>query len=203
MKQHSIDTLRSDGDWLCFDFINTVHDYTEDEPYDYLASYKDLLDWLEKNDLLTAEKREELESFAMDNRKKADDSLQHFLTARKTLYHFFSAIARNEIPAKNIQADFNALLEETLSRLRLKVLQPSEVQFHWDHQGDLTFPLAPVIKSAYDLLTSDMLDRIKECGACGWLFLDRSKNQSRKWCSMETCGSNVKAKRYYHKSRND
>ena len=56
-----------------------------------------------------------------------------------------------------------------------------------------------VAESAVDLLTHGPLDRVGECPACGWLFLDTSRNGRRAWCSMETCGSRVKSRRYYER----
>lgn len=201
MKERTIDTLPLDGGWLCLDFINTVHDYTEEKPFDYLTSYVDFLDWSEKVGLLTPSLRKELESYAHKNQEQAENTHAHLIEARKVLYELFFAIARNKIPDGNAQADFNSLLPETMSHLHLKVTQPSDVQTQWQKHNNLKYPLYPIVKSAYDLLTSELLERVKECGSCGWLFLDQSKNKSRKWCSMETCGSNVKAKRYYHRNK--
>ncbi|MGZ8750503.1 MAG: CGNR zinc finger domain-containing protein [Pseudonocardia sp.] len=53
-----------------------------------------------------------------------------------------------------------------------------------------------VTVAAYDLLTGGRLHRVKHCAQCHWLFLDRSKNGSRRWCSMEDCGASVKMRRY-------
>jgi predicted RNA-binding Zn ribbon-like protein len=63
--------------------------------------------------------------------------------------------------------------------------------------------LAPIVKSAADLLLSDMLDRVKQCEGdpCGWLFLDTSRNRSRRWCSMEDCGNRAKARRFYQRKK--
>jgi predicted RNA-binding Zn ribbon-like protein len=53
-------------------------------------------------------------------------------------------------------------------------------------------------QQALDLLTGDELPRLRECpieaGGCGWLFLDHSRNGSRRWCRMADCGNKVKAK---------
>jgi len=57
-----------------------------------------------------------------------------------------------------------------------------------------------VARSAAELLTSDNVDRVRECEddrGCGYLFIDQSKNRSRRWCSMESCGNRAKARRYY------
>ena len=53
-----------------------------------------------------------------------------------------------------------------------------------------------VARAAYDLLTGDHLARVKVCAGCHWLFLDQSKNGSRRWCSMEDCGTSAKMRRY-------
>ena len=59
--------------------------------------------------------------------------------------------------------------------------------------------LDPIIKSAADLLVSPELKRVKQCAddACGWLFMDKSRNNSRRWCSMKDCGNRAKAHRHY------
>jgi predicted RNA-binding Zn ribbon-like protein len=53
--------------------------------------------------------------------------------------------------------------------------------------------------SVLDLLTAETIDRLKICpldeGGCGWLFLDASRNGSRRWCRMADCGARVKATR--------
>jgi len=63
--------------------------------------------------------------------------------------------------------------------------------FVWD--GDL---LAPIAVAAVDLLRTGPLDRLKVCAACPWLFLDTSRNRSRRWCSMSECGARLKMRRY-------
>ncbi|HWT23248.1 MAG TPA: CGNR zinc finger domain-containing protein, partial [Solirubrobacteraceae bacterium] len=58
---------------------------------------------------------------------------------------------------------------------------------------DLRSPLWPVAVAAVDLLRDpERLARLKQCGHCRWLFLDASRNRSRRWCSMEHCGTAAK-----------
>jgi predicted RNA-binding Zn ribbon-like protein len=40
------------------------------------------------------------------------------------------------------------------------------------------------------------LSRLKACKACGFAFYDVTKNRSRVWCEMASCGSQAKAKAY-------
>jgi predicted RNA-binding Zn ribbon-like protein len=56
-----------------------------------------------------------------------------------------------------------------------------------------------IVEAAVALLVSDAMLRVKSCPTCGWFFLDVSKNRSRRWCSMDTCGSVAKARRYYRR----
>jgi predicted RNA-binding Zn ribbon-like protein len=54
----------------------------------------------------------------------------------------------------------------------------------------------PAAHAALDLLRDGDLDRLAECGRCRWLFLDHSRNHSRRWCSMDACGGVVKMRRH-------
>jgi predicted RNA-binding Zn ribbon-like protein len=58
--------------------------------------------------------------------------------------------------------------------------------------------LGPVAKSAADLLASEELDLARECAGddCGWLFIDRTRNHSRRWCDMKSCGNLAKVHSY-------
>ncbi len=63
--------------------------------------------------------------------------------------------------------------------------------------------LAPVIRSAIDLLGGSELARLRGCAnpRCGWLFVDRSRKHNRRWCDMRECGNRAKARRYYRRRR--
>jgi predicted RNA-binding Zn ribbon-like protein len=62
--------------------------------------------------------------------------------------------------------------------------------------GNLDAVLWPVAYSAHGLLTGSTLGRVKRCAACPWLYVDQSKNASRRWCTMDDCGKNAKMRRY-------
>lgn len=53
--------------------------------------------------------------------------------------------------------------------------------------------------SALSLLRPEMVERLKICPNCGWLFMDRSRNSSRLWCDMAVCGNRRKASRHYRR----
>lgn len=62
---------------------------------------------------------------------------------------------------------------------------------------------AATARSALQLVATPEPDRLKICGNCGWLFLDRSKNRSRTWCDMAVCGNRIKANRHYRRVRKE
>jgi predicted RNA-binding Zn ribbon-like protein len=53
--------------------------------------------------------------------------------------------------------------------------------------------------AAVDLLRTGVTARIKVCPGCGFVFLDATKNGSRRWCSMDDCGKQEKMRRYVTK----
>ncbi len=77
-------------------------------------------------------------------------------------------------------------------------LDGTRLTWSWDTTSPRG-PLDELVASAVDLLRSDPGDRLKACGNCGHLFLDATKNGSRRWCSMEDCGTQVKMQRYVTK----
>ncbi|HZW84341.1 MAG TPA: CGNR zinc finger domain-containing protein, partial [Nitrososphaerales archaeon] len=102
-------------------------------------------------------------------------------------------------------------LNEVLSKgLERMIVVPTSEGYNWARKGRFTpeVLLYPLAQSAAKLLTSSDLVRVKECAneeqGCGSLFLDCSTQQTRKWCSMESCGTKVKLRKYYarHKLEN-
>jgi predicted RNA-binding Zn ribbon-like protein len=81
---------------------------------------------------------------------------------------------------------------------------PHGVTWAWmTHAAALDCMLWPVVVSAASLLTSQEAGRVKECvgRACAWLFLDTTKNRSRRYCRAEGCGNRARARRHYARTR--
>ena len=84
-----------------------------------------------------------------------------------------------------------------LDALRDARLQRTEDRYDWGWTGGgLERPLQPLALQAVALLRSAPLTRLRRCAHCRWLFLDLSRNHSRRWCSMNACGAIVKMRRY-------
>jgi predicted RNA-binding Zn ribbon-like protein len=90
-----------------------------------------------------------------------------------------------------------------LSRRRLRFREGRFVTEWADARSDLASVLWPVVLSAQALLCTADCSRVKACSppdGCGWLYYDSSRNRSRRWCSMQSCGNAAKARSYYARS---
>ncbi len=199
MGQARFDTS---GGRLCLDFANTVDGRLE-EPRDRLAVYSDLVAWAEEVGVIGASEAAALRLEALERSEDAERALVTARATRELLYSIFSAIARGTSAPEPSVAELNAALPGALSALRLAAAGQS-FEWRWSlADRGLDRVLAPVIRDAAELLTSKDLSRVSECEAadCGWLFLDRSRNRSRRWCDMSACGNRAKARRHYERAK--
>lgn len=193
----------SGGD-LCLDFANTWGDRPRAEA-DGLRSYDHLLAFARQTGLGEASDLAALEQRGRREGAAAAAALHTACELREALYALFSARARDRVLPPEALACLNAQLREALPHLAVQGSGPAP-EWQWrDGAQSLTSPLWPIARAAADLLTSREAPPVRECdGAqCSWLFLDRSRGRSRRWCSMASCGNRAKARRHYHRGRPD
>lgn len=204
-RERTASNLELVGGRLCLDFANTVSTRVKTLRREYLTAYGELVAWSQHAHILTDGEAKALLHDATRHPNLAAVVLDRAIALRETVYRIFSALADHRATEETDLAVLNAALRETLSRLEVR---PSADGFEWawvlDGDGnDLERMLWPIVRSAADLLTSGDLEKVRECAreGCDWLFVDMSKNHSRRWCSMNTCGSRVKARRYYQRRK--
>lgn len=192
-----------DSGALCLDFANTVDWHASPEPQDRLAGYSDLLAWGEAAGELSASRVKKLGQLSRQGPDEAQAAFKKSVRLREAIYRIFSSLATdNQASTKDIVI-LNEVLGESLAHLRVT---PSSISFMWewdDESEALDQVLWPVARSAAELLTSETLDRVRQCAddrGCGYLFVDMSRNRSRRWCSMESCGNRAKARRHYRRA---
>ena len=108
-----------------------------------------------------------------------------FLALREAIDRYFRARAAGS-DSDDLLAD---LLEKSAAALRQA-----------EHASALE---AATARSALRLLAENDAERLKICGNCAWLFIDRSKNRSRTWCDMAVCGNRAKASRHHHRKKKE
>jgi predicted RNA-binding Zn ribbon-like protein len=129
--------------------------------------------------------------------------LRRAISLREAIYRIITTF-KTELPPQD--ADLAVLNHEfqIANQHRILAYTPEGWDWQWDENPQaLDRILWPVAQSAANLLTSETLDRVGECQGedCGWLFLDASKNKSRRWCSMDDCGNREKARQFYRRKK--
>jgi len=195
------ETLEIVGGELCLAFTDTVDWRKGDHPQDLLTSYADLVAWGQDVGVLTDDNAEHLLQQAEHRQAEANAVFERAIALREAIYRIFEAVADVRSPESKDVDILNGALSEALARLQLV---PIGEGFAWDWMDceDALDPMLwPVVRLAADLLTSQRLKRVGQCPGCGWLFLDASRNRSRRWCTMEVCGNRAKARRHYERQK--
>ncbi len=191
---------------LCLDFTDTVDWRTSDHAEDKLTSYADLLGWSLKKGLLSKEEEQKLLSVPKKKAVLAKQVMVDAYELREAIYRIFSAVAHERKADQKDLEVLNGHLAKSLGKLKL-TSTGTEYSWAWQDTESADMMLWPIARSAADLLTSDDLTRVRECAneeqGCGSLFLDCSKNQSRRWCSMKDCGNRAKLRTYYERHKQD
>jgi predicted RNA-binding Zn ribbon-like protein len=189
---------------VCLAFANTVHWHASEHPLEMVRSYEELLAWEEKAGLLAAPEIAQLAGLAAAQPEAADKVWQRAASLREACYRMFVAQIGGEMPAPSDLVLLNAELAAALAHAEL---QPGAAGFGWGWASAprLERVLWPIVRSAATLLTdSALLERVGQCAddrGCGWLFLDLSKNRSRRWCDINDCGNRAKQRRHNARRR--
>jgi len=193
------------GGRTCLDFVNTASQRRDGPFTDKLNGYEDLLDWAVQAEQLSEDEAAHLRAKAEANPAAAEAVVERSRVLREAIYRVFAARSEGEVLPID---DLRVISDENARAAVNRVLTPvgfGSCTFEWSTYDALDRPLWPVAVSAVTLASSVDAERVKECGGgannCNWLFLDTSKNRSRRWCDMKECGNREKARRHYHKTK--
>ena len=191
------------GERLCLDFINTLSERATSAPEEHLNVYADLLAWSRQAGIVDEQGMEQLRMLSEEQAEQAAQKLEQAGRTRELLFRIFSALAGEQSPCQEDLEQFNALLAGTMRHARIAIAADGFVWEWSEDQDRLELPLWFVVRDAADLLTSRELNRVRTCASkdCDWLFLDTSKNHSRRWCDMKSCGNRAKARRHYGRKK--
>ena len=189
------------GGALALDFANTVGGTHVSPTHDHLRSYGDIAAFAVLAGALQPDVAKRLTKRAERDPGRAAAVYELGIALRESIWAVFSALASGDAPRDNDLALIGDAAAAGAARSRL-VYDKDGVG--WSLPADseeLERPLWDIARSAADLLTSGDHDRIKECASttCEWVFLDRSRNRSRRWCDMSDCGNRAKARRFQAK----
>jgi predicted RNA-binding Zn ribbon-like protein len=202
-KKRDAGSLKLLGGRLCLDFINTLDWRGADNPQEFLNIYDDLVSWSRHVGICSTLETRNLIKAAEKSNTEAKKVLNLALKLRETLYRLFTANIANRNPLKEDLSFFNDSLSRSLKDLQIIRTKDGYTRDINGNKTRLDWILNPIIHSAAEILVSDELNKIKACAdsACGWLFIDVSRNRSRRWCDMKDCGNRAKANRFYRKKK--
>ena len=185
---------------LSLNFANTLDWHGSERPVERLTGYMDLVAWGEQAGLISSDLATHLHAQADKQAGNTVHAYDLAIHLREAIYHIFSNRYAGKPIAEPDLAILNSIVREALAHRQL-VPSGDEFQWEWTAEVDGTnHILWPVAFSAAELLTSADASRVRECEddrGCGYLFIDRTKNHSRRWCSMDSCGNRAKARRHY------
>jgi predicted RNA-binding Zn ribbon-like protein len=180
------------------DFVNTLGGLPDHPDDEFLFDYADLLTWTEDSGLLAPRTAGTLRRISDARPKAAGEAFDRALRLRAAL----DEVLRRHLDGRPARMQDRVKLREAYcDAIAHADLQPSADRYAWTWSTHTTeigleLPLWLLAFHAVELLRFAALDRLTQCAHCRWLFLDLSKNRSRRWCSMNACGGVMKMRRY-------
>ncbi|MGA8085727.1 MAG: CGNR zinc finger domain-containing protein [Terracidiphilus sp.] len=180
------------------DLVNTLDWRFREEPppEELLRDYDDLAYFSAQSGLISDALARRL------IRNVSESKAAHVVVAVRELREaaalvLYAALDGDEVPGSAV-----ASLERNFKRARdSQRLQKVAGKLDWEFSQGNSLPELPLwllSLRAAELVTSDEMERVRACGnaECRWLFLDTSKNHTRRWCDMKICGNRMKARRF-------
>lgn len=190
------------GGCLALDFVNSKSWRLSDEPNERLQDFSGFLQFCQQALILTPVQFEQASNLSDGNPADAASTLGQAIKLRELIYRLFRCKALSDEVSRRDLEQFNRLLKQ--AQQRFVSVEGSSWTLDWGAElntlNRLWWPIA--LDASRILITTDS-SPIKICGGdgCGWLFLDTSRNQQRRWCDMRVCGNRDKVKRYQHSKK--
>jgi predicted RNA-binding Zn ribbon-like protein len=200
------------GGHPALDLVNSLDNrFRSDGPHERLATYGDLLRFLEESGLLSRERVRLLNQAVPP--EAAERTLQSARELREaTAALFYGTLAGDRPHAADVRVlekHFHDASQHRELRWQAAQLEASgnaarshdraALAWQWGrYEAEPDLPLWVIAHEVSDLLLSDEMARVRTCAVdtCRWLFLDTSKNHTRRWCNMKVCGNRMKARRF-------
>jgi predicted RNA-binding Zn ribbon-like protein len=206
------------GGHRALDLVNTVAPRGAAAERDWLATPQELLDWAQWSGVIDAREAATVRRSWSAGRDRAGEALRAVVALREAAYDVLSAALAqwSGSPGAATGADRVARALDRLrqqwataaARTQLVCAPPADPPEPGRGRGVVALVPGSVpalligdrlTHAVIDLLRTVDLTSLRRCpvgdGGCGWLFLDHSRNGSRRWCSMADCGGQAKARR--------
>ncbi|HUM10800.1 MAG TPA: ABATE domain-containing protein [Myxococcaceae bacterium] len=188
------------------DFVNTQGGHRLTDPREDLATPEDLVSWGLQSGWLDQERAHPMLVEIQVRPAEARASLARVRSFREALFRVFLAASEDSQPAPEPLETFEREVRRAWADRRLVRIPEHGYRWVSPESARLDAFIPGLALAASDLLTGPERRRLRLCEAtaldgCGWMFLDTSKNGTRRWCEMATCGNKYKARRHYARVR--
>jgi predicted RNA-binding Zn ribbon-like protein len=187
---------------LCIKFVNTVAWRLRDPVDDRAASPEAMLKWLARAGLADRPALSQIAARWEQIPREARSFLKDATELREAIYALFVARINVRKPDPAATGILNANLARPGRGLGLASSQRTLKWLPSSRRFAAQELLKPVAWSAANLLMGLRAQKLRQCQderGCGWLFIDESRAQNRRWCSMGNCGNLAKSRRHYHR----
>lgn len=193
-----------DGAPLCLSLANTKHWRNSAAPRENLHGYADVVKWAVLRQIVTADQGAALECEAAAHSHAANAELRRTIALREAVAGLFAARAHGRAAPHEALAELLRSFNEASKRLKLGLAGTRLIpEMPGVHEG-LEVPRWQAAFSAIGLVTSDAIDRVKQCAderGCGWLFVDTTRNRSRLFCFSSECGNRARQAKFRERQR--
>jgi predicted RNA-binding Zn ribbon-like protein len=203
LRHFDTETWKPLGGSPALNYANTLEMYRGEPDVEWLHGYADVVTFVRLAALLGDDEAVRLgEKLRFTAQAEQDMLFEQARHLRHVIRQIFVAYAAGEKPGPLDIAELSTWLAQG-GQLRRLGLKDGEAAWVWRDQGNLQAPLYRIAWAAADLLMSETVHLVRQCEAddCDLLFIDNTRNHSRRWCSMEDCGNRAKARRHYQRMK--
>jgi predicted RNA-binding Zn ribbon-like protein len=189
------------GGLPCLDFANTAGGHTKIREVERIPTYQDVLSWAQFAEVLSASEARGIAQAVRAKPGAAARQVEEMHIFREALHRTVAAISGGQPIATKDFAKVRAVITEAIG---VAEITRKDEAFLWT--ADVAAPglgtvLTRVALSAHDMLTKEKPSQLRICERCTWLFIDRTKNQKRRFCRQDACGAKARAERFYDRHR--
>jgi predicted RNA-binding Zn ribbon-like protein len=183
---------------VALDLVNTLDfRFRESGAEELLENYSDLLRFMTQSGLLSdaeARRLERLEGLDVERGRVLEQVKELREAVAAVVYAW---VGGEEVSIASVTA-LEGYFKQASSRRHLTA-RGSRLVWSWGEDSwTVEAPLWLLAQAAADMMISERMEQLRTCSAdaCRWIFLDTSKNHSRRWCDMKVCGNRMKARRF-------
>jgi predicted RNA-binding Zn ribbon-like protein len=200
--QFALDRWPLRGGVPCLDLANTEAYRGTGHEMDLLQSYDMLVAWSLAAGVLQPAEAGPLLAAAAEAPEAAAERLARARELRAAVHVVMQSVAHRTEPPVATLATLNAFLAESQAHSQI-ARSNGGYEARFRPEDDMALPIWRLTDSAASLLLSPEHERVRECPGheCGWLFLDTTKNHSRRWCDSADCGNKARVRAYAQRKR--